>query len=164
MTGGTGFRHRVEHVDTDAGGVVHFSRYTSLMETVVLDFLEERGAGLTALGRDGVQLAVTELQMRYLRPAAYRDVLVGEPTVEHVGGAWLRAAATLARREADGRDTALAAGHLVFAAVATDSGRAVPLPAAVRRTLKGITADADLHLHRAARPAGDGPAVTGGAG
>ncbi len=81
----TPFRRRVEHVDTDASGVVHFSRYVSLMETVVLEFLEEREAGLAALAEFGVELAVTQLQVSYSRPMTYRDVVVGQAHVEHVG-------------------------------------------------------------------------------
>jgi acyl-CoA thioester hydrolase len=140
----TGFRHRIEHVDTDAAGVVHFSRYVSLMETAVLDFLEEHDAGLTTLAGHGVQLAVTELQVRYRRSCAYRDLVLGEPVIEHVHGARFGARVALFRQEAGGARTDLASGHLMFAAVDLRLGRAAPLPPLVRHTLKGLATDADL--------------------
>jgi acyl-CoA thioester hydrolase len=136
----TAFRRRIEHVDTDASGVVHFSRYVSLMETVALEFLEEHEVGLTALAEHGVGLAVTQLQVSYSRPLTYRDVVVGQAHVEHVGGAKFRATAVLSRDD----NAVLATGSLTFAAVDPTTGSAVPLPAALRQTLKGIAADAGL--------------------
>ena len=136
----TAYRRRIEHVDTDASGVVHFSRYVSLMETVVLEFLEEHEVGLTALAEHGVGLAVTQLQVSYSRPLTYRDVVVGQAHVEHVGGAKFRTTAVLSRDD----NTVLANGSLTFAAVDPNTGSAAPLPAAFRQTLKGIAADAGL--------------------
>ncbi|REF00410.1 acyl-CoA thioester hydrolase [Thermomonospora umbrina] len=135
---GVRLRHRVEHVDTDSCGVVHFSRYNSLMETVVLDLLEEHQAGLTDLAEQDLALAMTELTVRYLRPTHYRDRLTGWAAIVHVGGAQFRAAVTLARQEPDG-STDIAVGRLGFAAVHLRSGRPRPLPATVRRTLKRLS-------------------------
>ncbi|ORT56737.1 thioesterase family protein [Streptomyces sp. CB03238] len=136
------YRARVEHVDTDAAGIVHFSRYTSLMETAGLEFLESRGAGLSAFLEDGAQLVVTRLRVSYAHSAAYRDLIVGHACVEHVGGASFRIGVTLSREEADGSRTPLASGTLTFAAVDTGSRRAIPLPSAGRLALKGIATDA----------------------
>ncbi|MFI7702661.1 acyl-CoA thioesterase [Nonomuraea sp. NPDC049480] len=138
-------RRQIEHVDTDASGVVHFSRHVSLMETAALDLLDEHGAGLMALAEHGVGLAVTEMRARYHRPCGYRDTVFGEPVVEHAGGAAFRTRVTLFRLEPDGLRIDLSTGHLVFAAVDLGSGRARPLPPAARHTLKGLIAHADLH-------------------
>lgn len=133
---------RVEHVDTDASGVVHFSRYVSLMETVVLDHLEEQGAGLDRFGEFGAGLAVVDLQVRYRAPAVYRDLLVGEAAVEHVSGVRVRVAATLLRQAPDGARTELVSGTVTFAAVSAVTGAAVPIPAAIHQTLKGTSTNA----------------------
>ncbi|MFD4030706.1 acyl-CoA thioesterase [Streptomyces sp. NPDC058637] len=138
-------RRRIEHVDTDASGVVHFSRYVSLLETFVLDHFEEHGAGLARIAELGADLAVTELTVRYRRPGAYRDPIAGEVVVEHVGAARIRVAASLLREETDGTRTELASGILTFAAVHPTAGGPVPLPPAVRHTLKGIVSDAARH-------------------
>lgn len=155
-------RHRIEHVDTDASGVVHFSRYASLMESVVLDHLEDNGAGLAVLAELGADLAVTDLQVHYRRPAVYRDPIVGEAVVKQVGGARFRVAATLLREETDGSRTELASGAFTFAAVHPTTGGAVPLPPAIRHTLKGIASDAARPDRAAGASDGTGRAPAAG--
>ncbi|MFJ2440505.1 acyl-CoA thioesterase [Streptomyces sp. NPDC087658] len=154
---------RIEHVDTDASGVVHFSRYVSLMETFVLDYLEEHGAGLTRLADLGADLAVTDLSVRYSRPSVYRDAVVGEVVVEHVGAARIKVAARLLREEADGSHAELAAGTLTFAAVRPTNGGAVPLPLVIRHALKGIVPDAARHDSAAGPTNGTGRSPVAGA-
>jgi 3-hydroxyacyl-[acyl-carrier-protein] dehydratase len=132
------YRRRIEHVDTDASGVVHFSRYVSLMEAAGLEYLEERGAGLHHLLNAGVDLVVTSLKVSYVRSAVYRDVVLGETTVETVGAAQFRLAVVLFREDRDGGRPRLAGGLLTFASVDPDGRIAVPLPAAVRLVLKGL--------------------------
>lgn len=133
--------HRIEHVDTDAAGVVHFARYASLLETVVLELLERSGAGLGALAAEGAALAVTDLHVRYRRSARYRDVVHGSAGVERVGGAQLRAWSSLHRADADGNRVELVTGVLTFACV-RDDGAPAPLPARLRTILKGLIDDA----------------------
>ncbi|MEK8107760.1 hypothetical protein NKG94_26990 [Micromonospora sp. M12] len=43
MTALRELRWRVEHVDTDAAGVVHFTRYASLLESALLENLDRLG-------------------------------------------------------------------------------------------------------------------------
>ncbi|MFF8958101.1 acyl-CoA thioesterase [Streptomyces sp. NPDC014894] len=136
------FRTRVEHVDTDATGVVHFSRYTSLMETAGTEHLEAHGAGLTAFTEAGVDPVAVELRVNYLNSAVHRDVVVGDTRVEHVGAAWFTLAVSLLREEEDGARTPLVSGLLTFAAVDPHTRRAVPLPAPLRKALRGIVPDA----------------------
>jgi YbgC/YbaW family acyl-CoA thioester hydrolase len=136
------FRTRIEHVDTDATGVVHFSRYASLMETAGMEELERSGAGLTAFGAAGVELVVVDLRVTYLSSAVYRDVVIGATRVEHVGAARFTLAADLLREEAEGTLTPLVSGHIAFAAVDPHTRRAVPLPAPQRHALRGIVPDA----------------------
>jgi len=136
------WRHRVEHVDTDASGVTHFSRYASLVETVLLETLEADGAGLTALSGLGVELVVTELRIKYLAPAWFRDVVVGAAGIEHVGGAVLRGRAALFRVEADGGHIRLVAASVSLASVSASTGQPVPVPKSVRSVWKGLMAHA----------------------
>ncbi|MFE7611092.1 acyl-CoA thioesterase [Streptomyces celluloflavus] len=149
------FRTRVEHVDTDATGIVHFSRYTSLMETAGTEHLEAHGAGLTAFGAAGVDLVAADLRVTYLHSAVYRDVIVADTRVGHVGAAWFTLAVNLLREEGDGDRTPLVTGALAFAAVDPDTRRAVPLPAPLRQALRGIVPDA-AH-ERIGTPSRSGP-------
>ncbi|GAA3167256.1 MULTISPECIES: acyl-CoA thioesterase [Streptomyces] len=149
------FRTRIEHVDTDATGIVHFSRYTSLMETAGTEHLEAHGAGLTAFAAAGVDVVAADLRVTYLNSAVYRDVIVADTRVDHVGAAWFALAVGLLRAEEDGSRTPLVTGHLVFAAVDPDTRRAVPLPAPLRQTLRGIAPNA-AH-QRIGTPSRSGP-------
>jgi acyl-CoA thioester hydrolase len=135
----TAWRHRVEHVDTDASGVVHFSRYASLLETVVLEYLESAGAGLSALAEAGQDLVVIDLRVRYRSPARHRDLLTGRARVLHAGGARMRLGAVICH---EGSGEPLAEGTLDFASVRRSDQRPVPWPPAVRTLLKGLVDDA----------------------
>lgn len=139
MTAPAGWRHRVEHVDTDASGVVHFSRYASLIETALLDFLESTGHGLAALAAEEAELVVTELRITYRAPARYRDVLRAEMGLEHVGGTQIRARGSLYCAGDGGERAALVDAHVVLAAVKRSDGRPTALPAPVRRAWRGLT-------------------------
>lgn len=133
------WRYRIEHVDTDASGVTHFSRYASLLETVLLEALETTGIGLAVLE---VELMVTDLRVRYLAPARFRDVIIGAAGLDHLGAAHLRCRASLFREEAEGDPTRLVDGELRLASVSGTTGRPAPLPASARAVWKGLMAHA----------------------
>nr|WP_042197639.1 thioesterase family protein [Kibdelosporangium sp. MJ126-NF4]CEL23089.1 4-hydroxybenzoyl-CoA thioesterase family active site [Kibdelosporangium sp. MJ126-NF4]CTQ90226.1 4-hydroxybenzoyl-CoA thioesterase family active site [Kibdelosporangium sp. MJ126-NF4] len=133
-------RRKVEHVDTDASGVVHFSRYASFVETALLDNLERLGVGLGRLARDGAELVVTELSMRYRASARYPDELSVETTIGHLGAARVRIDATV-RRSADGAE--LAVGTLVLGLVDRASGTARALTPALHDVLTEARNHAD---------------------
>lgn len=129
--------HRmVEHSDTDAGGVVHFSRYASLLETAVLENLERLGVGVRRLGDDGLELAISQLQLNYFAPARFYDELRIRLQIDQVGGASWRVSGAVYRGEV-GTGTLLAHGSLVLCVVDRTAGTAVPLPGRLRATLAG---------------------------
>lgn len=139
--------HRIEHVDTDAAGVVHFARLASLFETLCLELLHEHGMGLSELSADGLDLAITHVDLSFRAPLRYRDLVAGEAWAAHVGGATFHLAGRLVRREPTGSppvqdqllpEREVAAGRLQFAAVDADTGRARSLPSDVRQGLKGL--------------------------
>ncbi|MFS8097005.1 acyl-CoA thioesterase [Lentzea alba] len=127
----------VEHVDTDASGVVHFSRYASLLETAVLENLEAFGCGVSEIESDGLDLAVAELGMRYVAPARYAERLRIRATVEHVGGAQCRVTGTVHRCVSqDDEEILVAQGHLVLCVVRRADGAPTALPTALRSALR----------------------------
>ena len=127
-------RRRVEHVDTDASGVVHFSRYASLLETAGLEELERRGAGLEVLSAQGLDLRVRELRVSYRAAARFQDWLVLVPAVEHVGPASLKLGVKLYREGAE--PLLLAFGSLDFAVVTRENGVPACLPPSLSSALK----------------------------
>ncbi|MCY1034653.1 acyl-CoA thioesterase [Corallococcus sp. BB11-1] len=127
-------RKRVEHVDTDASGVVHFSRYASLLETAGLEELERRGAGLAALTAQGLDLRVRELRVSYRAAARFQDWLVLVPSVDHVGPASLKLGVKVYREGAE--PLLLASGSLDFAIVTQENGVPACLPPSLSSALK----------------------------
>lgn len=68
---------RVYWEDTDAGGVVYYANYLRFLERARSEWLRSRGHAQTELARDpGVLFAVTEVHIRYRRPARLDDLLV----------------------------------------------------------------------------------------
>ncbi|MEU7857121.1 acyl-CoA thioesterase [Nonomuraea sp. NPDC049141] len=104
MSGPRPLRRRVEHVDTDAAGVVHFTRYASLIETALLEDLEAMGVGTRLMSEHQLQPAVTELRMRYGAAARFPDRIEVCAGIDHVGGASWRVSGTV-RRLPDHADT-----------------------------------------------------------
>lgn len=129
-------RHRVEHVDTDAAGVVHFSRYASLMETAALEELERRGAGLGVFEAQGLELRVRELRIGYRGAARFRDGLLLVPVVENVGPASFKVVVKVHREGAGSEPVLLAQGSLDFALVNRESGGPVCIPETLKTVLQ----------------------------
>jgi acyl-CoA thioester hydrolase len=160
VSGPRPLRRRVEHVDTDAAGVVHFTRYASLIETALLEDLEAMGVGTRLMSEHKLQPAVTELRMRYGAAARFPDRIEVRAGIDHVGGASWRVSGTVRRlpdHAATGADdadtgpdragvgvdragvragTLLATGMLVMCLVNAADGTPAPLPAALRAALR----------------------------
>lgn len=123
---------RIEHVDTDAAGVVHFSRYLSLLETAVLENLDRLGVGLSALQGTGRALVVAESRMRYHASARFLDQVRVEAAVSHLGPASFRMSGTV-----NGPHGPLTTGTLVFA-VTDAEGAPAGLPDRLATALKEL--------------------------
>jgi acyl-CoA thioester hydrolase len=132
----TAWRHRVEHVDTDASGVVHFSRYASLLETAALEELERGGAGLQALEGQGLDLRVRELSIRYRASARFQDWLRLVARLERVGPASLKLGVAVYREGSEPEPVLLASGSLDMAVVNRESGVPTCLPSTLSTALK----------------------------
>ena len=79
-------RRRVEFADTDAGGLVHFSRFFVFMETAEHELLRSLGSEVhydTEAGQIGWPRV--EATCRYLRPVRFTDELTIEVRVERIG-------------------------------------------------------------------------------
>lgn len=126
---------RVEHVDTDAAGVVHFTRYASLLETAVLENLEDLGLGIHRLAQEGLEPAVVEVQMRYSAPARFLDSLRVRVHVEGIRASSCKLGGEIGRL-APGHETVLAVGALTMCVVRRPDGLATALPGWFREVLR----------------------------
>lgn len=64
----------IEHIDTDASGVVHFSRYAIFFETVFFNFIRKHSH--QRMDENLIHsLRVTQLQMNFIAPSVFAEVL-----------------------------------------------------------------------------------------
>ena len=77
---------RVEFVDTDMAGIVHFSNFFRWMESAEAEFLRARGLTFK-LGWEGLELGFPRVAAAcdYLKPVYFEDVLEVALRVEKVG-------------------------------------------------------------------------------
>jgi acyl-CoA thioester hydrolase len=61
----------VRYAETDAMGIVHHSSYVVYLEEARSDYTRQRGSDYAEFERGGLYLAVTEVNIRYARPARY---------------------------------------------------------------------------------------------
>ena len=69
-------RRKIEFVDTDMGGIVHFSRYFVFMETAEHEFLEKLGTSVS-LDLDGRRIGWPRVAVscEYKQPARFGETL-----------------------------------------------------------------------------------------
>lgn len=91
---------RVYYEDTDSGGVVYYANYLKFMERARTEWLRSLGFEQDRLASElGLIFAVTEVDMRYLRPARFNDALSVTARVIERGRASLRFAQNVRRGE-----------------------------------------------------------------
>ncbi len=62
---------RVRYAETDAMGIVHHASYLVYFEEGRSNYARQRGSDYATFERSGYYLAVTEANIRYLKPAYY---------------------------------------------------------------------------------------------
>ncbi len=66
---------RVNYSETDQMGVVYHGRYAVWLDIARTEHLRQAGFSYRDLETQGVRLVVTDLGIRYLRPARYDDLV-----------------------------------------------------------------------------------------
>lgn len=93
---------RVYVEDTDLGGVVYHARYLHFFERARTEWLRARGVGQKRLrDEEGLIFVVTEMDIRFRKPALMDDELLVSAAISDVGRARFRFAQDI-RRVADG--------------------------------------------------------------
>jgi acyl-CoA thioester hydrolase len=70
------YRHKVRHKDTDSLGVVHHSNYLVFFEQARTEALRSLGIELPLLlERQGIQFAVSSVEVKYTKPARLDDTI-----------------------------------------------------------------------------------------
>jgi acyl-CoA thioester hydrolase len=82
------FMCRVYWEDTDAGGVVYYANYLKFMERCRTEWLRRIGIDQHRLRLErGLQFAIVNVSIEYLRPAVLDDELQVTAELEKLGGA-----------------------------------------------------------------------------
>jgi 4-hydroxybenzoyl-CoA thioesterase/acyl-CoA thioester hydrolase len=120
-------QRKIEFVDTDMAGVVHFSRFFIFMETAEHEFLRSLGTSVAAK-LEGMQLGWPRLAVscEYLSPAKFEDVLDIHLTVARKGTKSMTYKFTLSKG-----DTLVARGQVTAACCICDAVKGfitIPIP------------------------------------
>lgn len=98
---------KVRFGELDPYNHVNHSVYVAWFEAGRGEALESIGLGLDTLAERGWQVVVTDLEVRYRRPAVAGDTVVVETWASEVGRVTSRWSQRIVRREADGTETVL---------------------------------------------------------
>lgn len=126
--------------DTDAGGIVYHANYLRWMERVRTEWLRALGAHHRELAdHDGIQFVVSELNIRYLRPARLDDLIRVDLDVTEIRRASLRLSQSvwpvIASEDVGERRRPLVEAVVRVAVMNRNTARPAALPAWLLRTL-----------------------------
>ena len=75
---------RVRYAETDQMGVVYYGNYAQYFEVGRVETIRSLGMSYKALEDMGIMLPVVEMNIKYLRPAQYDDVLNIQSTLKEL--------------------------------------------------------------------------------
>ena len=115
---------RVRYVETDQMGYVHHCQYPVYFEVGRTELLRQNGASYRQMEQAGAFLVVTKLEIRYLAPAKYDDILRLETCTTRLTRARIEHQYRLYRK----CDNVLLAQASSTLASVGSSGRITPIP------------------------------------
>ncbi|MXU65312.1 tol-pal system-associated acyl-CoA thioesterase [Oceanomicrobium pacificus] len=122
---------RVYYEDTDMAGIVYYANYLRFLERGRSELVRDAGLDQLAMRDDlGIVFAVRRVEVDYLRPARFDDVLTVHTETSELGAASL----TMSQRITRGAEEILRAE--VRVAVMSLGGKPVRLPAEIRQRLQ----------------------------
>ncbi len=119
---------RVRYGETDQMGVVWHGNYILYFETARTEALRACGGSYRDLEASGVMMPVVDVDVHYLKPAYYDDLLTIVVRIDEPPGARMTFAYTVLNA---GGDT-LVTGHTVLAFIHADTRRPCRPPAVLR--------------------------------
>lgn len=125
---------RVYYEDTDSGGVVYYANYLKFMERARTEWLRSLGFEQDRLAReDGIVFAVTEAELRFLRPGRFNDALTVTVRIVERRRASLRFAQAVYRE-----NELLCEGSVRIASLDSARFSPRPLPEALLRDIPDV--------------------------
>ena len=124
---------RVYYEDTDHGGGVYYANYLKFFERGRTELLRTLGFEQDRLARDsGILFVVSRVEVDYLRPAVFNDLLRVVTEVTALGRARVDFGQAVYR---EGEDRALCTGRVRVACVDAEGFRPARIPAGIREAL-----------------------------
>ncbi|MFI0608576.1 MAG: acyl-CoA thioesterase [Anaerolineae bacterium] len=126
-------RLRVRYAETDASGITHHSAFVPWLEAGRVEWLREAGLSYRDLERQGYNLPVVELHLRYVAATRFDDALIVRSALSDLRSRGLRFSYEVVTDEPHPRQVANGMSRHVCLL----GGRIAPLPAAIRRLAEG---------------------------
>ncbi len=125
---------RVYYEDTDSGGVVYYANYLRFMERARTEYLRQFGFEQDQLiANEGVIFAVRAIEVDYLRPARFNELLTVTAHILQRGGASITF-----HQEVRRSDEVLCSGKVKIASLDAASLRPVPIPLQIASVMDTI--------------------------
>ncbi len=122
---------RVYYEDTDRGGVVYHTNYLKFMERSRTEMLRSVGFEQDQLiEKENIIFVVRSLQVDYMKPATFNDLLQVSALISHVGHASLTFKQAI-KREAD--DSLICQAQVKVACCHAQEMKPRPIPKTIRR-------------------------------
>jgi acyl-CoA thioester hydrolase len=80
---------RVYYEDTDCGGIVYYANYLRYFERARTEFVREHGFEVAHFTGKGILFVVGHVEITYLNPARYNDLLEIQTKITEIGRASL---------------------------------------------------------------------------
>lgn len=122
---------RVRYAETDRMGYVYYGNYPAYLEVGRVEWLRALGLSYKEMEDAGTMLPVLNLQIKYIRPSKYDDLLTVVSRVEKMAGTRLEFHHEILGPGGELRT--LATVELVF--VSTQTGKPIGVPEAVYQAM-----------------------------
>jgi len=120
--------YKVRNHDIDAYRHVNNAAYLRIIEDAMVDYLEQLGVHLLDLGKHGISVYMSEISLKYLRPAFLGDTLTIATTFTKVSKVKMLWFNEIFRENSQELLTRVNGK----AAFVNETGKVVPIPAEVR--------------------------------
>jgi acyl-CoA thioester hydrolase len=122
---------RVYYEDTDSGGVVYYANYLKFLERARTEWLRAIGFEQTELLRDyNVIFVVRRVEIDYLRPAVFNDLLTVTVREHGAGRSWIELDQTVER------DAELVRARVKIVCVNGQTFKPTAIPAQIKQKME----------------------------
>ena len=127
---------RVYYEDTDSGGVVYYANYLRFMERARTEWLRSLGVEQDTLAQqDGLIFAVRSVQVEYVKPARFNELLDVSVAISKTGKASVTFEQSI--RQAEGQKQLLCTGMVKVACLNSDTFKPQAIPEIISREISG---------------------------